>query len=207
VARGETARVWSFFTPFVVLAAAALVRHDRGGWTVLTVASAAMFLALTSTWIVFGAEEMKPPAEKIMYARAVLGGAPVSFDDKMTLASWDGHRAGTADVVFWLNWQANQRMTTPYWFSALLVAPDGAPVGETMIWQGQATNYPTTCWQPGEQVIEPVLVPLPADAPPGDYWLSLAVFADEDHPEDRLPVMLPDGTTDTQVGLGPVTVP
>lgn len=210
MARGETARVWSFFTPFVLIAAAGLVRDNRGGWTALTAAHAAMFLALTSTWIVFGAEEMPPPAEKEMFARAVFGGAPVQFGASITLVSWDGHYNSTPDgdsVVVWLNWQAAQRMTTPYWFAALLVAPDGAPVGEAVIWQGQQTNYPTTCWQPGEQVVDPFSVPLPAAAPPGDYWLSLAVFADEARPQDRLPVMLPDGTTDTQVGLGPITVP
>ncbi len=97
-------------------------------------------------------------------------------------------------------------MTTPYWFSALLVGPDGAPLPNATVWQPLQTRYPTTCWLPGEQVGETVTLPLPADPQSGGWYISLAALTD-DHASARLPVTLPDGSTDTQIGLGPVNVP
>ncbi len=207
-ARGETARVWSFFTPFVLVAVSALVMGNRGSWTLLSASLAAMFIAITPTWVVFGAEEMPPMPQPTRYVLPMFSSTQIDFDGQMALTEWDvvsyvqGNR-----VIVWLRWQAAQPMTTPYWFSALLVGPDGAPVGESVIWQGQQTDYPTTCWQPGEVVTDNVTLTMPDDADAGDYWLSLAVFADEAAPSVRLPVTLPDGTQDTQVGLGPIPLP
>ncbi len=216
VARGETARVWSFFTPFVVIVAAALVHENRGAWTVLTVAHAAMFLALTSTWVVFGAEEMQPPpAQPQNLPSPQQLPLNANFDDEIALQSW-GYARGisqTSPLPFAyyvvIEWQAQQPVTQPYWISGLFVAPDGSPVGETIVQQPQATRYPMTCWRDGERVRDVVALFVDPEQPlsPGDYWLSVAVFADEDRPEERLPVTLPDGTTDTQVGIGPITIP
>jgi hypothetical protein len=36
--------------------------------------------------------------------------------------------------------------------------------------------YPTSQWQPGEQVIDPVIMPLPADLPPGTYQLVTGLY-------------------------------
>ena len=205
-ARGETARVWSFFTPFVVVAAAGVIRDNRGAWVALTASHAAMFLALTPTWVVFGAEEMTPPQQEY-YALAPSQPAGVTFNDEMRLNAWQVNTyPDNNQLTLWLGWQAHRRMTDAYWFSALLVSADGVPTGESVVWQGQDTRYPTTCWRPGERVIDPVVIPYPADVLSGDYWLSLAAFPDG-QPDNRLPVTLPDGSQDTQIGLGPVTLP
>jgi hypothetical protein len=51
-----------------------------------------------------------------------------------------------------------------------------------------------------------VSLPLPDNPQSGAWWISLSAFADKDQPALRLPVLLSDGTTDDQIGLGPVTV-
>jgi hypothetical protein len=95
-------------------------------------------------------------------------------------------------------------MTTPYWFAVLLVAPDGSVPLPAQVWQPVETRYPTSCWRPGEMVGDTIRLPLPNDAPPGDWWLSLSAFADADQSDARLSVTLPDGTQDRQIGLGPI---
>jgi uncharacterized membrane protein (UPF0136 family) len=201
-ARGETARVWSFFTPFVLLSAAGFLReHHR--WAVWA-GTAALFVALTTTWDVFDAIDMKPlPDAPVMIAD--MQAANAVYDKTFML---DGWRATVTDngIELGLNWQVTERATTPYWFSALWVGPDGTVAPESVIWQGGQTNYPTTCWGPGQLIGDQITLPLPTNAPDGDYWLSLAMFATKDAPQDRLPVTLADGTSGDQVGLGPVRV-
>jgi len=215
-ARGETGRVWLFFSPFVLIAAAGEADHREGevgdngntdlSGALMNLSQAALMIALAVSWPVIGlGDSITPPPQPP-------GGAEVSqpadavFAESFRLVGWDA-RVGDQRVVLTLNWQADATMTTPYWFSALLVAPNGAPLLEAVVWQPLATRYPTTCWRPGEQVGDTVTLPLPSDAAPGEWWISLAAFADPNDALDRLPVRLPDGATDTQVGLGPVTVP
>ena len=76
-----------------------------------------------------------------------------------------------------------------------------------MVWQPFDTHYPTTCWQAGTRVGETVSIPLPEGAAPGEWWISLAVLDGESGSYTRLTSTSPDGVSDTQVGLGPVTVP
>lgn len=67
--------------------------------------------------------------------------------------------------------------------------------------------YPVTCWMPGDTVHHRVTLPLPENAVSGAWYVSLSAFGDETLPEGRLRVRLPDGTTEGQVGLGPVDIP
>ncbi len=205
-ARAETARVWSFFTPFVLLAAAGIwqIEPGRGGRAWVLVSSAALFFALTTTWDVFDAIDMKP-LPGTPPAHTQLQPVNIDYGETFALVGW-GASATDDAITLDLNWQARQRTATPYWFSVLWVGPGGITAPESVIWQGGQTNYPTTCWRTGEIIGDSVSLPLPDDLPPGDYWLSLAMFGMQDAPQDRLPVSLPDGTTDTQAGLGPVRI-
>jgi hypothetical protein len=93
---------------------------------------------------------------------------------------------------------------TPYFFAALPVAPDGS-TGEAVVWQPDATRYPTTCWLPDSVVGDTIQIPLPDDAPEGDWYISLSAFADVANPMETVAVET-QGTTDRQIGLGPITV-
>jgi len=37
-------------------------------------------------------------------------------------------------------------------------------------------KYPTSCWQPGQPIVDQVELPLGAGAVAGDWWLSLRAF-------------------------------
>jgi hypothetical protein len=214
-ARGETGRVWLFFAPFVLIAAAEAFprcgEHESSrkspphSWLAIAVGQAAILLALALAWAVIDAPDIQP-RPKSPGGLATTRPANATFDGLFHLASWDASADGEA-ITLRLDWQGVTPMTTPYWFSALLVSPDGAPVSDSVVWQPLETRYPTTCWMPGEAVGDSITLMLPEDAASGDWWISLATFADVENPEIRLPVTLPDGTQDTQVGLGPVSVP
>ena len=54
-------------------------------------------------------------------------------------------------------------------------------------------------------LIDRISLPLGENGKVGEYWLSLSVFHISPEGEmTRLPVTLPDGGQDTQVGLGPL---
>ena len=210
-ARGETGRVWLFFAPFVLIAAAGAFNHtDRdqairpSSWLAIAVGQGAIMAALAMTWAVIDAPDITPrpaPPGGLATARPV----NAVFDAQFQLVSWDAQVEQDA-IILRLDWQGIKPMTTPYWFSALLVSPEGTPLAESVVWQPLETRYPTTCWMAGERVGDTVTLPLPDGAPKGEWWISLAAFADTQNPEQRLIVTLADGTQDTQVGLGPVRV-
>ena len=211
-ARGETGRVWLFFSPLVLIAAVDGVNAlapgdapDAVSWRAVTVAQAFLAVALAFGWNVIEAPDVTPPPPPpggLMAARP----ADAIFGGVFRLAAWEA-TVDHGEVTLRLDWQGLERVTRPYYFSALLVAPDGVPLARAVDWQPLATRYPTTCWSPGEWVGDTVRLPLPPDAMPGDWWISLSSFPDVTRPEERVTVTMPDGSVDSQVGLGPVPVP
>ncbi|HLV35494.1 MAG TPA: hypothetical protein VKY59_10290, partial [Spirillospora sp.] len=206
VARGETGRVWLFFAPFVLICAADVLNADKpaSSWLAVSAGQGILLVTVGAAWLLISAPNMVPPPAPPGPVTASRP-ADATFAAGFRLVGWDARLTGEA-IELRLNWQVSQQMTTPYWFAALLVAPDGSLPQESFVWQALDTEYPTTCWKPGEVVGDTVRLPLPDEVQPGDWWISLTVFGDESDPEVRLPVRLPDGTQDDQVGLGPVTV-
>ncbi|MAS33193.1 MAG: hypothetical protein CL610_04245 [Anaerolineaceae bacterium] len=207
IARGETGRVWLFFAPFVLICAASGLpaQHQKRTWWAISGAQAALLLVVGATWLLINAPNITPPPSP---PGAVVAERPVNatWSNQFQLTGWDAERIDD-HLQLRLNWQTRESMTTPYWFAALLVAPDGSVPQETIVWQALDTAYPTTCWKAGEIVGDTIDLPLPADPQPGEWWISLSVFADKEQPEVRLPVTAPDGSTDDQLGLGPVRLP
>lgn len=209
-ARGETGRVWLFFAPFMLLAAAQSnyeTLKSRSSISVtlslITIAQAALLVAVAGTWDVIAAADMDAPPSTPP-ALALSRPADARFDDRFRLVAWDAVIEDDS-ITLNLNWQADSPITTPYWFAVLLVTPDGTPAGESIVWQPFDTHFPTTCWPIGEIVGDSITLPLPDDAPSGDYWVSLVAFANVDNPSDTLPVFTSVGE-DTQLGLGPIEV-
>lgn len=209
-ARGETGRVWLFFAPLVLLAAAEglpyLLADDAADgkvWLTLTAAQAILLITLVVSWDMIGAGDIvRPPSPP--GGLQTVNPVEVAWDD-FRLAGWETD-VSADHITLRLDWQAQSPMTTAYWFSALLVDPAGVPAGEAVLWQPLETRYPTTCWAVGEWVGDTVVLPLPLGAEAGEWWISLAGIADVSQPEARLPLVLPDGASDTQIGLGPVIV-
>lgn len=124
------------------------------------------------------------------------------------LTGWDAKLAEN-NITLSLQWQGVNRPLQYQWFNAILVAPDGS-VYPTEPWQPATSEnepIPTTCWDRGRVIGDKVELPLPDGAVSGDWYISLSAFGDDTLPDGRLRVVASDGSLDSQVGLGPVTVP
>jgi hypothetical protein len=219
-ARGETGRVWLFFTPFAMLSAALWIYeyssdHPLGSdfsqqkrltfiFVPLLIAQAAILMAVAPTWDTMFAPDIHPTPPP---PAAVAGLTPTSiqYGDAFRLVGWQGHTAGKT-ITFDLAFQSLRQLDRPYNISILPVAPDGSTPIQALVWQPHPTTYPTTCWRPDQVIGESVTINAPDTLMAGDWWFSVRAFEDMDNPMDTLPVTLPDGTTDTQAGIGPVTV-
>ena len=208
--RAETGRVWLLYSPFVLIAAAEGIsqrekpKQRTTTWILATASHIALCISMIISWNVLDSDlnpRPDPPG-------GLMTTIPVqaNFDEVFQLISWDAYIENNT-VVLRLDWQSNQQVYIPYWFSALLVDPTGTPLAESTVWQPLDAKYPTTCWMPGEWVGDTVRFPLPENPIIGDWWLSLASFANVNYPEDRATITFVDGTQDTQIGLGPITVP
>jgi hypothetical protein len=213
LARGETGRVWLFLMPLIVIVAAAWLAtlSARRVWLL---AGAQVFwllvtnLVLVTVWTVdvappptYRQVALPPLTATLMPADAIFG------DDEMKLTGYQAqYRPESHSLAVALHWQPLKRMATPYYFSGVLVAPDGTALpGEN--WQPLVEQFRTTCWSSRQPVVDQVIFTLPEDALPGKWWLSFSGFAyQEGQTPQPLLVRLPDGNTDHQIGLGPIEV-
>ena len=204
-ARGETGRVWLFFTPFVLLCAGQMMRkwnYWSYDWLSPMIVQALLLVALVSTWNVMEAPDIHPRPEAPAVHENV---TPVTatFEAGFTLTGWSADYAD-GEITLHLNWYSENQMLIAYYFAALPVAPDGS-TGEPVVWQPDATRYPTTCWLPDSVVGDTIQIPLPDDAPDGEWYISLSAFADVANPMETVTVET-QGATDRQIGLGPISV-
>ncbi len=124
------------------------------------------------------------------------------FGDDMLLSRYGfaplSVRAGDALRVV-LEWRARKKPLDDYTVSLQLLDGDGRLVAQADR-QPAANTRPTASWQPGEVVIDRHGLLLPADLPPGQYTLQVALYSWPDL--RRLPV---DGAVDALV-IGDVVV-
>ncbi len=205
--RGESGRIWLFISPFVIAAGAALIPHGRA-WLMLAFAQGALFVALAVGLDAYQAPDLTPPSVTQI---ALSNPIDAVFSDPtdggaFRLTAWEATTNG-GDIDLKLNWQGVERAWQHYWFGVTLVAPDGQTFG-SQAWQPytqEGQRLPTTCWANGVTLTDTTAIALPADAPRGEYWISLAAFGDTSNPEGRLTVTQ-GGTVDTQVGFGPIEI-
>jgi hypothetical protein len=131
-----------------------------------------------------------------------------SFDEEIELAGYsledvDGGRKLT------LVWRAQEqptadRPTADYTVFVHVLRPDGT----CCVWQSDAmprdNTYPTTRWRPGEVVVDPYAIVLPADLPPGEYAVEVGLYLAETG--QRLGVS-PGSPGQDAVRLGPLVWP
>ncbi|RMF03659.1 MAG: hypothetical protein D6768_05365 [Chloroflexi bacterium] len=131
-------------------------------------------------------------------------GDAVHFEDGMVLAAWrmpnQTWQAGqTIPLKFW--WQADAPPGADYKMSLKLWTPDGQLAAQgNDDWPGGSLFRPGR-WAAGQVVYQPASLALPADLPPGQYWLNVELY----HPDTVQPLpRLDDGSA--AVTLGPVQI-
>ena len=87
-----------------------------------------------------------------------------------------------------LHWRALAQMGTPYTVFVHLVRADGGIVVQQDTEPRNGT-YPTTMWQVDEQVRDSYAFLIPADTPPGSYWVKVGMYLPDAGP--RLSILDP----------------
>ncbi len=177
--------------------------RGAGGEVLFWLTQAIALLTLAMFVRVMGTELTPPPDESVGISPPQAANAV--FDNALALVNDRG--AVSADgksLTLTLTWQDRQAVDVPYFFSALLVRPDGQPIIQAVNWQPHETRYPVTCWRPGAIVMDSVTLPFGNTPKPGAWWISLSAF--DIHTGARLPVVSANGTSDMQIGIGPVQV-
>jgi mannosyltransferase len=123
-----------------------------------------------------------------------------NFDHKLALLGWDDPREDQLTVY----WRVLNTLPQDYRVSVILEDAQGREVGR---WDGRPASYdyPTTRWQPGQEIFGRYPLPLPPDAPAGDYSVTLAVY-DESHPDGLDVRDAADNPAGKRARLGPLRV-
>ena len=140
-------------------------------------------------------------------ASFIAGPAPehvqdANFDHKLALLGWDDPQDNQITVY----WRVLNTLTKDYQVSLILEDADGREVGR---WDGRPAgyDYPTTRWQPGQEVFGryPLPLPLPPGTPAGDYTVTLAVY-DATNPDGLDLRDAADNPAGKRLRLGPIHV-
>ena len=209
--RGETGRIWLFFMPLALPSAASVLgRLPRATGRAMAGVQVAWLLTLVLVLRPVGTGLTPPPilAQDAGGAETFVPVGEARFGEQLVLLGYMVEQDPAADALLLrLRWRSEGQIVAPYYFSALLVSPQGAQ-SAAIDWQPFDVGYPTTCWHlnAGQALVDEVSLPLEAGHPGGDWWLSLSVFAlGSDDTPLRLPVRV-DGILGDQMGLGPIGV-
>lgn len=208
VARGEVARVWLFLTPFPVVTAGCVLARWPGHRATLPVIFGLMaasvlvlniFLRVVTTGV-----EAPPQAPVRTAAPALAQPSGTRFGESIALI---GYEVGAPNVsaggtlTITLAWEVRAPLATSYTAFNHLRTVDGTLVAQHdgLPLQGLA---PTTCWRPGQVLVDTVTITLPEALPPGPYTLVTGWY-DYDT-GDRLPVTGPGAAPDGELTLATV---
>lgn len=205
--RGETGRVWLFFAPvWVLMAVDILVTLAPREKVIFLALQAVYMLAIISFWRGADYANFTKPVRVADAATAPTFPVLAAFErdgDRLTFVGLDV--AAQPDTVeLSLYWRADAPITDAYVLTLVSVAPDGTAL-PSYEWNPRDWDFPPTCWTPGQTFVDTVTVPLGEAAQPGDWLFSLSIL--DAFSKEPMQVTLPDGTVNTQVGIGPVPVP
>lgn len=209
-ARGETGRVWLFFTPFLLITAVES-RHlptqpiTQNEWLWIGVPQAFLVVALVTSIASTGTDFRPPQPPAQIQTNHVVNTMFTNESQTGTfrLIGWDGAVKNNI-LELRLTWEGIAPSNTPIWFGAVLVGSSGATIPVTAWQPGGETRYPTTCWGEGSVISDTITVPLNGYKDT-EWWISLAAYGDASQPEGRLTVQSESIPADTQTGLGPVS--
>ena len=206
--RGEVGRLLTWLMPLVVVVAARAVSRTpdvRRSTMLVSLALAAQLAVMVAYLPVIGIEltlaGQHIPSDRLLFASQDV---EANFAQQANLVSFGGVAVPDESALdLALEWQAQAKFEMRNFAGVVVLGPDGEILG-IHDWVAGGDEYPTTCWRAGETVTDFTHIPLDA-MPAGDYWLSLRMFDAESG--EPLLVTAPGLPDDTQIGLGPISIP
>lgn len=207
-ARGEVGRLMLVIMPLVVITASQALSAREKRFVInthaISLAHGVQLIAMVGVLRVIGTELAPAPNPPFMTEPPPMQHVTqADFAGSAELIGYDAGLASSGDALeLTLYWRSTHRFDHAYFVGAIVLGPDGALLG-VLDWLPADGAYPTSCWRPGEVVLDQIEIPLDA-VPAGDYWVSISLF--DFTTRQPLPVIT-DGREDTQIGIGPIPIP
>jgi hypothetical protein len=102
----------------------------------------------------------------------------VVFGNVIRLVGYDAQEEGVAaggTLAFTLYWQREEAVERPYTVFTHLIDEMGILVAQQDNWPVQG-QWPPTCWQRGEMVVDEYQMALPDELRPGQYTLLVGLY-------------------------------
>jgi len=142
-------------------------------------------------WLAPPAHGCPLPAVRLAGQAAVEGA--IDYDNQILLNRARLETTSAApggSVTVSLEWQALRAIGDDFTVFVHLLGPDGLVHGQIDRWPVSGTRA-TSSWAPGEPIVDPYVIQLPADAPPGAYQVEIGLYLLSTG--ERLPVLNKDG--------------
>lgn len=182
-ARGEAGRLWMFFMPLLaIITARRLVSPQPSvlspqSSALILAAQLALVLALGLAWkpieaIIVVAERPQTPTTVPTHK------ITVPFGETIRLVGYDldmneARPGGALGVT--LYWEAEGAAARPYTVFVHLINQNGDLITQKDNWPVNG-QWPPTCWQAGEIVVDPYTLALTAAFEPGPYTLLVGLY-------------------------------
>lgn len=185
ITRGESARIWLFFTPFLLLSTSeSFKRSPRWDFPLL--------IAQAGTVAVMGAVlpvvtfDMNPLVEYPRTDIATLDHLemrPLTFEFSSNTYEGEFKLSGYRFIADPTNqhitveflWEGERQVERPYQFEVIATADDNSVIRQSdpYYWYPQGGNYMTTCWQNNDQVHDVIVIDVPPVSQPVIWELSV----------------------------------
>jgi len=176
--RGETGRLWLFFTPLIVLTGAGFLATQfppRNRQLGLLAVQLLLLLGLGLAWRPTQAVIVVAQEPDLLPVPADADDLQATFaDEPITLVSYALQQNSSA-LELTLVWSAQDNASWPYTVFTHLLDSDGNIVAQQDNWPVQG-QWPPSCWPAGSVVVDPIRIALPEGLPAGEYQLVVGLY-------------------------------
>lgn len=187
-ARGEVGRIWLFTFPLLALCAGLFYAHRA--------ATQQLMIILLMQLLLAGAVGLAwQPIEALIVVAERPKGESIPLENKIEAnfengISLDGYRLDLSQIEggkvgLTLFWQTETRVARPYTVFNHLVNDEGELVTQADGWSLNG-RWPTSCWEPREQIVDQFTLELPHDLTPGTYTLWSGLYDAKDNTRLKL---------------------
>lgn len=176
--RGETGRLWLFFTPLIALTGAGFLATcfpQPGRQLGLLAVQLMLLLGLGLAWRPTQAVIVVAQEPDMMPVPAGATSLNITFpQEPITLESYTLQQTASA-LELTLVWSAQGIASYPYTVFTHLQDSEGNIIAQQDNWPGQG-QWPPSCWTAGDMVVDPYRIELPERLPAGEYTLTAGVY-------------------------------
>jgi hypothetical protein len=179
--RGEVGRIWLFFMPLMAISAGTFLAGwlpDRRG-AILTIAlQLAIVVSLGLAWRPVEAVIVRAERPEMIAAPEEAIEVDVAYRDGLMLTGYAVEKEALPAInqlSLTLVWEGGGPTVRPYTVFVHMVDGAGKLVSQHDGWPVQG-QWPTTCWQDGDVVVDPVTLALPSETTSGEYALLVGLY-------------------------------